>query len=228
MTNVREYNHIDTFLGPGGSKTDKIESCLEKLKISELEQINEALSFVDHDHDPIGDWRNQLAADKPTTMFSELILMRHFRCELGTNAVELNATIPDSTKDFDLRVEWENTTFWIEIRKPDFADRLDEQVGFISWDWTPDSIMRKFQRDFEPARLNIPDGDVLVLALYLEAMTPQQTAIQRWLGRTGENPEEFADAFIEYTHLTDTTSLFLRELTERGECVSTLIDEIVE
>jgi len=45
MTNVREYNHIDTFLGPGGSKTDKIESCLEKLKVSELEQINEAAIF---------------------------------------------------------------------------------------------------------------------------------------------------------------------------------------
>lgn len=226
MTHVRDYEHIDEFLGEPGPKTRQIEQNLGELPDDQLAQINNGLQFLDTDQDRYREWRDQLAEGHYTTMHSELLLLLHFRRKLGTDAVTLSKTIPDSGKDFDTVVSWDGTEFWIEVLKPDFVDRLEEgEVGFIGWDWIPDSIERKLESDFEPARENLPDDTVLVLAVYKE-YPDSSLSITRWLERTDFSVDEYCDAFIEYTHLAEETSMGVREFTEDGLKVDRLVEEI--
>lgn len=227
MTDVRSFDRINEFLGPRGSTTDNIQSTLSELTESELAQINEALEWVDLTHDPIGDWRDELKQGHATTMFSELVLLWHFRRELGHENVELNAVIPGSKKDFDLRVKWENREFWIEITKPDFIDQIPNSGGWMPQTRTPNAIDRKLTGEFETAREAVPNA-ILVLAVYLEAALPQKIMIGKWLNDQHYHPGEFADAFWEFTHPSNVTRVDVRELTEAGMKATELRKELLK
>jgi len=229
MTNVRDYDHIDEFLGDQGPQSRRIEANLADLPAHQLEQINDGLQYLDTDQDRYREWREQLAEGQYTTMHSELLMVSIFRRKLGADAVTLSKTLPGSGKDFDTVVEWNGTKFWIEVLKPDFADRLqDGEVGFIGWDWIPDSVVRKLESDFEPARENLPRDAVLVLAIYAEEINHVGLSLTRWLERTDYPVSECCDAFLEYTHLAGETSVGVREFTENGVEMQALIDEIVD
>lgn len=154
-------------------------------------------------------------------MFSELVLLWHFRRELGRENVELNAVIPESKKDFDLRVKWENREFWIEITKPNFIDQIPNSGGRMPQTRTSNAIDRKLTGEFETAREAVPNA-ILVLAVYLEAALPQKIMIGKWLNEQHYHPGEFADAFWEFTHLSNVTRVDVRELTEAGKKVTEL------
>lgn len=229
MSNVRDYDHIDEFLGDPGPQTRQIKENLAKLPENQLALINDGLQFLDTDQDRYREWREQLAEGHYTTMHSELLMMSHFRRKLGDDAVTLSKTIPGSGKDFDTVVVWDDTVFWIEVLKPDFADRLQEgEVGAIGWDWIPKSVQRKLESDFEPARENVPNDAVLVLAVYAEEINHVGLSLTRWLNRSDYPVDEYCDAFLEYTHLAGETSVSVREFTDVGAKMKTLIDEIVD
>jgi len=227
MTNVRDFDYIDEFLGDPGPQAQQIEENLSRLPENQLAEINDGLQFLDTDRDRYREWREQLAEGDYTTMHSELLMVSHFRRKFGEEAVTLSKTIPDSGKDFDTVVEWNGTEYWIEVLKPDFADRLQTgEVGFIGWDWIPDSIERKLESDFTVARENLSSNTVLVLAVYAEEINHVGLSIRRWLDRSEYPVSDYCDAILEYTHLAGETSVAVREFTDAGANVDALIDEI--
>jgi hypothetical protein len=229
MTNVRDYDQIDDLLGDPSRKVRQIEENLAKLPENQLALINDGLQFLDTDQDRYREWREQLAKGHYTTMHSELLMVSHFRRKLGYDAVTLSKPIPGSGKDFDTVVEWDGTEFWIEVLKPEFANRLQEgEVGFIGWNWIPDSVERKLESDFEPARENLPGDAVLILAVYAEQINHVGLSLTRWLKRADYPVGKYCDAFFEYTHLAGETSVSVREFTDNGVKAQSLIDEIAD
>lgn len=229
MKNARDYCHIDEFLGTPGAKTRRIEENLDKLPEKQLAQINDGLQFLDTDHDRYREWRDQLAEGDYTTMHSELLIMSHFRRKLGEDNVTLSKSIPGSGKDFDTVVKWDDNEYWIEVLKPDYVDRLEEgEVGFIGWDWVPDAVERKLESDFQTAQENMSSDAILVLAIYAEEIIHVSTSIARWLDRSDYPVSEYCDAFLEFIHLSEETSIGVRQFTDDGAKVESLIEEIVD
>lgn len=224
----RGYQNIDALLGEQPVKGEKL---LGKFKRPDLELINTCLSVVDPKKDPTKDWLNELKKqdiDRINSVTAELILLYHLRTTYGHDQVSLNAHIAgENSKDFDIRVSTEEEDVWVEIVKPDYAASIPESVGFVSGETTGNSIDRKLRQKFETARDELSADTVLVLATYLEEQVTQGLQIGQWLEEDYYDVGEFCDAWLTYTHLTE-TEIQYQTFTEDGERCRAVFEKVVD
>ena len=224
----RGYQNIDALLG---DRYVKGEELLGKFKRPDLKKIDTWLSVVNPNEDPTKDWLNELKqqdVDRINSATAEMLLLYHLRETFGRDRVSLNAHIDGKeSKDFDIHVSTEKEDLWIEIVKPDYAASIPDEVGFISGDTTGNSIDRKLMRKFESARDHIPDDAVLILATYLEEQVTQGLQIKQWLGEEYYEVGEFCDAWLTYTHLTETEMQY-QAFTQDGKRCGVVFERLVD
>jgi len=224
----RGYQNIDALLGDRHLKGEEL---LGKFQRPDLEKINTWLSVACPEKDPTKDWLNALKQqniDRVNSVTAEMILLYHLRKTYYQNRVSLNAHIDDKeSRDFDIRISTEEEDVWIEIVKPDYAASIPDAGGSISGDTTGNSIDRKLKRKFKSARDYSPDDAVLVLATYLEEQVAQGLQIEQWLHKDYYDVGEFCDAWLTYTHLTE-TKIQYQPFTKAGERCSVVFEKLVD
>lgn len=224
----RGYPNIDAFLG---DQSVTGENLLGKFKRPDLELINTCLSAVDPEEDPTKDWLNEIKKedlDRINSVTAEMILLYHLRTTYGNDQVTLNAHIAGKdSKDFDIRISTPEEEVWIEIVKPDYEASIPDDGGFISGKTTSNSIDRKMKQKFKDAREQLDDDTVLVLGTYLEEQVSQGFHIGQWLEEDYYDVGELCDAWLRYTHLTE-TEIQYQSFTEDGERCRAVFEKVVD
>lgn len=223
LPSPRGYEYIDTLLGEhSDGEPPEWELNLGKFKRQDLNLINTCLSVVNFEDDATKDWLRELRKREiaPTnSVFAEMLLLYHFRSELGPKPVQTNAQIglEDDGKDVDIRVILDDWDMWVEVYKPNWVDKLPESVGFISPESTGTAVGNKLRKKFDGARNQLPEDAVIILAVYLVDSLNQELGLEQWLNEDYFDVGEYCDALLTFSHLTFPTEFTYWPLTPAGE-----------
>lgn len=227
MGNPRKLEHLDRLLGEeGGRKTNELEDALRETPDRFLRNLDTLLDVIDWDQDPVREWKDQLRQEKFTDAIAELVLVYLLRQTFDQTAVTVKPPLEETKRDFDIRVDINGETIWIEVTNERFEERYT-LGGFNSPTKSAEKIDRKIAAKMEELSSAVADDDTVILALYTEAAPVQQLTIGTALSKEAVSWEETIDGLVTFAAFAPTNvSLKYDPLTSAGKDAETHFTEV--